>query len=60
MRDGACSLDTGHRGRCSTVTHYCDLCGKRRRGASPHAQEVNPFDGCIEVQACWFCVRVAS
>ena len=56
-RYGSCQLDAGHRGRCSTVAHYCDGCGKRRRSA-PESVARNQWDGEVEAQFCWFCVRV--
>lgn len=32
LRDGQCEMDEGHRGRHTTVAHYCDVCGRMRRG----------------------------
>lgn len=38
LRDGHCTMDKDHRGRCSTVTFVCDGCGKTRRG-TPDVQD---------------------
>lgn len=57
MRDGACRMDAGHRGRCSTVVHGCDACGKTRRGRTPYVT-LNDANGDPEVGFCWFCAKV--
>lgn len=56
LRDGPCQMDSGHKGRCSTVAFYCDGCGNMRRG-HPHAQGAGP-DGVAEADFCWFCCNV--
>lgn len=58
MRDDTeCSMDEGHRGRCSSVTFVCDACGKARRG-QPDVVATNPWDDVVEAQFCWFCQNV--
>jgi hypothetical protein len=60
MRDGWCLLDEGHRGRHTTQVHYCDTCGKHRRGANAYAQSINPHDDVVEAEECWFCNQVVG
>lgn len=57
MRTGSCTMDKGHRGRCTTSSFVCDACGKSRR-SQPAEQARNPWDGVIEAEFCWFCVNV--
>jgi hypothetical protein len=52
VQHGFCTMDKGHRGKCSTVTFYCDGCGKTRRGR-PH----RVYDE-EEVQFCFMCMEV--
>lgn len=54
---GYCLLDEDHRGRCSSVTFYCDGCGKYRR-SQPVAQVRNEHDGVVEAQLCFMCEHV--
>lgn len=55
MRGGKyCTMEKAHRGRCSSVTFYCDACGKQRRGQA-HRQEFD-INGDLLVQFCWMCV----
>ena len=56
LRTGPCSMDSGHRGRCSTVTFHCDGCGSTRRGR-PVVEGYNRWDGLPEVAFCFMCVR---
>lgn len=56
LRFDFCRLDKGHRGRCSSVTFYCDGCNKHRRGAP--ASSPTDRDGSVLVNFCWFCVSV--
>jgi hypothetical protein len=51
-----CVMDKGHEGRCSSVTFYCDGCGKRRRGR-PHRTAYDP-DGVPDAHFCFMCVEV--
>jgi hypothetical protein len=51
-----CALDRGHRGDCSSITFYCDACGRRRRG-SPHRTAFDP-DGVPDAHFCFLCVEV--
>ena len=59
MRDGTCTMDPGHRGRHTTVSFYCDLCGKQRRGQPHHVITEMMSDGYREpqAQACFMCMR---
>ncbi len=57
MRTGTCTMDQNHRGRCTTSSFVCDACNKSRRG-EPAAKVVNPWDGVVEVEVCWFCENV--
>lgn len=59
LRTGSCQMDAGHRGRCSTVTFFCDGCGQTRRGY-PYSAERNPHDGEVEVVFCFMCIRVPA
>lgn len=53
MRTGMCLMDIGHRGRHTTVTFYCDGCGKTCRGqVYRYAYDSN---GDPDVAFCWFC-----
>lgn len=59
MRDGFCEVESGHRGRCSTVAFYCDGCGRQCRG-QPHATHQDlQSDGNYEPVAdfCFMCTR---
>lgn len=57
MRTGNCTMDADHRGRHTTVSFYCDGCGKVRRG-TPVGQYRNPWDGTTEAIFCFMCMRV--
>lgn len=39
LRTGNCKMDGGHKGRHSTVTFVCDVCGKTRRGQPIDVQD---------------------
>lgn len=62
LRDGRCMMDPDHRGRCSSAVHWCDSCGKARRGA--HAFAHGPDGGDDETGQglgfCFFCTVVAE
>lgn len=55
MRGGACGLDQGHRGRCTTSVFYCDACHQHRPGRpAAHDYDTN---GDASTAFCFFCVR---
>lgn len=61
LRDGPCTLDPGHRGRHTTVSFFCDLCGKRRRGSAPYTVITQLMsDGYREPMAdvCFMCAEI--
>ena len=61
MRTGTCTLDPDHRGRHTTMSFYCDICGKQRRGSAPHAVIKELMgDGYWEdmAQVCFMCAVV--
>jgi hypothetical protein len=57
MSTGTCTMDKGHRGRCTTSSFVCDCCNKSRRGA-PAERVINPWDRVVEAEVCWFCANV--
>ena len=46
---GLCSMRKNHRGRCSTITFFCDVCGNFRRGS--------PFRSDEDIAACFMCCK---
>ena len=60
MQDGNCQMDTDHKGRHSTVTFYCDICGKTRRGYPHVAVMDRQSDGYSEhvADVCFMCAVV--
>lgn len=58
MRTGACEMSLGHRGRHSTVTVYCDICGKVRRGRGIQMrQRISPYETEHVGDMCFMCER---
>ena len=53
LSTGLCTMDKGHNGRHTTVSFWCDVCGKMRRG-SPAYVDVDA-DEYGKAQACWMC-----
>ncbi len=51
-----CTMDAGHRGKCSSITFYCEICGKRRR-SQPYRTAYDP-DGVPDAHFCYMCVEV--
>lgn len=62
LRSGKCQMEQTHKGRHSTVTFYCESCGKIRRG-TPHSQSfVRLGDGTIDdiFDFCFMCCNEST
>lgn len=58
LRNGPCTMRRNHRGRCSTVTFYCDVCGKIRRGTGIAIRQRISYDETEHVaDMCFLCQR---
>ena len=58
MRDGACQMIEGHRGRHTTVVFYCDVCGNYRRGRGIPIRQRISYDETEHVaDMCFMCQR---